>query len=169
MAALLLRITRWLDRLEKMITAVTAVIIGLLSLLVGWQVIARYVFSSGQFWVEEFTLAAMMWAALLGAAACIWTDSHVRLNILLDHLPAGFRLFVRALTDGLLLWFAFVLIKEGLLLVERTMGGRMSALPVPIGVTYIVLPAAAVLMVAFASIRAVQRILDHFDQRKESG
>ena len=75
MIVFLRRITSWLNRLERAITAVTAVILGLLALLVGWQVVARYVFHSGQFWAEELALVAMMWAALLGAAGCVWTDS----------------------------------------------------------------------------------------------
>lgn len=162
MIALLQQVTRWLDRLERVITAVTAVILGLLALLVGWQVVARYVFHSGQFWAEELALVAMMWAALLGAAGCIWTDSHVRLRIVIEGLPAAARLWVLTIVDGIVLWFALVMIKEGISLAQRTMGGRMSALGIPIGTTYYILPAAAALMVIFALVRAFNRVASHY-------
>ncbi len=152
---------RFLDRLERVITAITSGIIGLLVCVVGWQVFARYVLQSGQFWAEEFCLVAMMWAALLGAAACIWTDSHVRVTIILSLLPTKFRTWILTLMDGVVLWFAFIFFKESLFLIQRTMGGRMSAMEIPIGVTYYVLPLSALLMFLFTVVRAVNRFASH--------
>ena len=155
---------RFLDRLERVVTAVTAGILGLLSCVVGWEVFARYVLQSGQFWAEEFCLVAMMWAALLGAAACLWTDSHVRVTIILSLFPAKLRMWILTLTDAIVLWFVFMIFKEGLFLIERTMGGQMSALRIPIGVTYYVLPLSAVLMFFFTVVRAVKRFTsDEYD------
>jgi TRAP-type C4-dicarboxylate transport system permease small subunit len=153
------RVIHWLDRLERTITAITGVILGSLAVLVGWQVVARYVFLSGQFWAEQLALVSMMWAALLGAAGCVWTDSHVRLNIVLASLPTTARLIVLTLLDGVVLWFSLVVVEEGISLAERTMGGEMSALGIPIGVTYLVLPLAAVLMIIFTLVRAIRRFV----------
>ena len=152
---------RFFDRLERVITAITAGILGLLACVVSWQVVARYILRSGQFWAEEFCLVGMMWAALLGAAACIWTDSHVRVTIILSLFPARIRVWIIVLTDGIALWFAFMIFKEGLFLIERTMGGEMSALRIPIGTTYYVLPVSAFLMFLFTLVRAVKRIVSH--------
>ena len=152
---------RFLDRLERVVTAVTAGILGLLTLVVGWEVFARYVLHSGQFWAEEFCLVAMMWAALLGAAACLWTDSHVRVTIILSLIPAKLRMWILTLTDGIVLWFAFMIFKESLFLIQRTMGGEMSALRIPIGTTYYVLPLSAFLMFLFTVVRAVKRFTSH--------
>jgi TRAP-type C4-dicarboxylate transport system permease small subunit len=63
--------------------------------------------------------------------------------------------------DGIVLWFAFMVFKEGLFLIQRTMGGEMSALKIPIGTTYYVLPASAFLMFLFTSVRAIKRIASH--------
>lgn len=154
-------IIRFFDRLERVITAITAGILGLLACVVSWQVVARYILRSGQFWAEEFCLVGMMWAALLGAAACIWTDSHVRVTIILSLFPAKLRMWIIVLTDGIALWFAFMIFKEGLFLIQRTMGGEMSALRIPIGTTYYVLPVSAFLMFLFTLVRAVKRIVSH--------
>jgi TRAP-type C4-dicarboxylate transport system permease small subunit len=69
--------------------------------------------------------------------------------------------------DGVVVWFALVFFKEGMTLVERTMSGRMSSLDIPIGITYAVLPGAAVLMVAFALATAFNRLFKHY--RAERG
>ena len=159
---MLRQITGWIDRIEQVITAVTAVILGLLALMVGWQVVARYVLHSGQFWAEELALVSMMWAALLGAAGCIWTDSHVRLKIVIEWLPPRARLWILTIVDGIILWFAFLILKGGLLLVQRTMSGKMSALGIPIGTTYYILPGAAALMILFSLGKALNRIISHY-------
>jgi TRAP-type transport system small permease protein len=154
-------IIRFLDRLEQGVTAITAGILGLLTCVVGWQVFARYVLQSGQFWAEEFCLVAMMWAALLGAASCLWTDSHVRVTIILSFFPPKLRMWMLTLTDGIVLWFAIIFFKESLLLIQGTLGGQMSALRIPIGATYFVLPLSAFLMVLFTLVRGIKRFASH--------
>jgi TRAP-type C4-dicarboxylate transport system permease small subunit len=70
-------------------------------------------------------------------------------------------MWILTLTDAIILWFAFMIFKEGLLLIERTMGGEMSALRIPIGTTYCVLPLSAFLMFLFTLVRAVKRIASY--------
>ena len=151
-----------LDWLERLMTALTGGILGVLTILVAWQVVGRYVFNVGLFWADELTGVAMMWAALLGAAGCIWTDSHMRLSLIIDRLPSSLRVWLLTFMDGVVVWFSIVFFKEGMTLVEKTMGGRMSSLDIPIGITYAVLPGAAVLMVAFALATAFNRLLKHY-------
>ena len=86
----------------------------------------------------------------------------MRLRILIEALPASVRLWTLTIVDGIILWFALLMIREGMSLVQRTMGGKMSALGIPIGTTYYVLPAAAVLMAIFASVRGLNRVVGHY-------
>jgi TRAP-type C4-dicarboxylate transport system permease small subunit len=85
----------------------------------------------------------------------------VRVTIILSLFPARIRVWLIVLTDGIALWFAFMIFKEGLFLIERTMGGEMSALRIPIGTTYYVLPLSALLMFLFTMVRAIKRIASH--------
>ena len=55
-----------LDRLERLITAATAVIMIVLSALICWQVFSRYVLNSSTFWIEEISVISLMWIGLLG-------------------------------------------------------------------------------------------------------
>jgi len=144
-----------LNRLERFITFATAVIMIVLSALICWQVFSRYVLNASPFWIEEISVIALMWIGLLGAAACVWTESHMSLELVASRLPETVRVWLRAATDILIGVFALVLCERGIFLVQRTMGGTLSSLPVAVGYTYLALPIAGGLMVLFAAIRAV--------------
>ena len=144
-----------LDRLERLITAATAVIMIVLSALICWQVFSRYVLNSSPFWIEEISVISLMWIGLLGAAACVWTESHMSLELVVSRLPETLRVWLRVATDIVIGVFAFFLCERGIFLVQRTMCGTLSSLPIAVGCTYIVLPIAGGLMVLFAATRAV--------------
>ena len=155
-------ITAWLDRIDRVITGVAGALLGLLTGLVAFQVVGRYVFQTGLFWADELTGVVMMWAAMLGAAGCIWTDSHIRLTMVVERLPSSVRTWLLTLMDGVILWFAAVLFGEGANLAQNTMGGRMSSLDIPIGITYVILPGTALFMIVFSLMAALNRLARHY-------
>ena len=155
-------IIRWLDRVERMITATTAVIMIILSVLICWQVFSRYILNSSPFWIEEISVISLMWIGLLGAAACVWTESHMSLELVVSRLPETFRIWLRAATDIMIGVFALFLLERGIFLVQRTMGGTLSSLPLAVGYTYLVLPIAGGLMVVFALVRAINGVVRHY-------
>lgn len=131
-----------LDRLERFITFSTAVIMIILSALICWPVFSRYVLNASPFWIEEISVIAMMWIGLLGAAACVWTESDMRLELVVSRRPETLQIWLRAATDILIGVFALVLCERGIFLVQRTMSGTLSSLPIAVGYTYPVLPIA---------------------------
>lgn len=151
-----------LNRLERFITAATAVIMIILSALICWQVFSRYVMNSSPFWIEEISVISMMWIGLLGASACVWTESHMSLELVVSRLPETLRIWLRAATDIMIGVFAFFLFERGMFLVQRTMGGTLSSLPLAVGYTYLVLPIAGGLMVLFALVRAISGVARHY-------
>ena len=155
-------IIRWLDRAERLITAATAVIMIILSALICWQVFSRYVLNSSPFWIEEISVISLMWIGLLGAAGCVWTESHMSLELVVSRLPETVRIWLRALTDMAISGFALFLCDRGIFLVQRTMSGTLSSLPLAVGYTYLVLPIAGGLMVLFALVRAISGVSRHY-------
>ena len=151
-----------LDRLERLITAATAVIMIILSALICWQVFSRYVLNSSPFWIEEISVISLMWIGLLGAAGCVWTESHMSLELVVTKLPETVRIWLRALTDMAIAGFALFLCDRGIFLVQRTMSGTLSSLPLAVGYTYLVLPIAGGLMVLFALVRAISGVSRHY-------
>jgi TRAP-type C4-dicarboxylate transport system permease small subunit len=161
-------LARIAGRLERALTVATAVLMAALALLVCWQVFARYVLHSSPFWVEELSVTAMMWIGLLGAAACVWSDSHMSLELVVRRLPAGAKAVLEICVDLAIGVFAGFLSLYGWRLAETTMTSLMSTLPLPLGLTYIVIPVAGVLMILFALARAFTKSVAFFAGRRRS-
>ena len=51
------------------------------------QVVMRYVFDKAPSWSEELALACFSWSMLLAIAAGVRGAIHVRMDLLVDHLP----------------------------------------------------------------------------------
>ena len=134
----------------------------ILSALICWQVFSRYVLNSSPFWIEEISVISLMWIGLLGAAGCVWTESHMSLELVVSRLPETVRIWLRALTDMAIAGFALFLCDRGIFLVQRTMSGTLSSLPLAVGYTYLVLPIAGGLMVLFALVRAISGVSRHY-------
>ncbi len=146
--------------LEKTLKIVTAILIGLLTLFVSWEAFARFVLHSGQFWSQEASLIAMTWIGLIGAAGAVWSEGHISLTIIVDRLPPlGKRVFL-SFSDLAVAAFSFVLFLTGLTLVEGTMGGTWSSIPVSIGVTNMVVPVTAAAMCLFSTVRFLRRLFN---------
>jgi TRAP-type C4-dicarboxylate transport system permease small subunit len=156
------RVVAWLDRLERFITAVTAAIMVILSVLICYQVFSRYVLNSSPFWIEEISVVSMMWIGLLGAAGCVWTDSHMSLELVVSRLPEKIRVWLRSAVDVIVGLFCVFLFERGIFLVQRTMGGTLATLAIPLGYTYLILPIAGGMMVIFAFSRAIHRLARYY-------
>jgi TRAP-type C4-dicarboxylate transport system permease small subunit len=148
----------WLDRLERVLTAVTAAVMVILSVLICYQVFSRYVLNSSPFWIEEISVVSMMWIGLLGAAGCVWTESHMSLELLVSRLPEKVRVWLRSAVDVTVGLFSFFLFERGIFLVQRTMSGTLATLSIPLGYTYLVLPIAGGMMALFSFSKAIRRV-----------
>ncbi len=156
---------RIIDRLERVLTGIAAAIMGVLALIVCWQVFARYVLQKSPVWVEEFSVTAIMWIGLLGAAAAVWTGDHMRLEWVTKRLPKRYGLALEILIDAAIGYFAAFLLSNGRLLTEATWTSRMSTIPLPLGLTYLVLPIAAAFMIAFAALRILRKAAEALESR----
>ena len=160
----ILRIT---GGVERALTAVAASLMALLSLVVCWQVFARYVLQKSPIWVEEFSVTAIMWIGLLGAASAVWTSDHMRLEFVTKKLPKAGGLILEVLIDPAIAYFAYFLLRHGLVLTQAMWDSQMSTIKLPLGITYLVLPIAAAFMIAFAALRVVGKIIEASSTGKE--
>ncbi len=148
-----------LDGVEKTLQTLTAILIGLLTLFVSWEAFARFVLHSGQFWSEEASLIAMTWIGLIGAAGAVWSDGHISLRLIVDKLPPVGRQIMHAFADLAVAFFSFVLFLTGLTLVEGTMGGTWSSIPIRIGYTNMIVPVTAAMMCLFSTVRFIHKLV----------
>jgi TRAP-type C4-dicarboxylate transport system permease small subunit len=91
------------------------------------------------------------------------------LELVVSRLPDTVRIWLRAATDVVIGVFALFLCERGIFLVQRTMSGTLSSLPLAVGYTYLVLPIAGGLMVLFAGVRAVTGVTRFYAARRGVG
>ena len=147
-----------LERLERRlagaISAACAVGLAALCGLVLYAVVLRFVFSRAPYWSEELPRLVLAWTAFLGAAVCVFRDSHLKAGLLplLVRGPLGRRL-AALLGDLAALVFLAVIGRAGWQVAMMTMGQPTTALQVPAGLFYLALPAACLAMGAFLVAR----------------
>ncbi len=160
------KIKRIFNRIEEITTRITAFLIIMLTILVSWEVFARYVLNTGAFWAEEVSITAMMWIAFLGASGGIWTDSHICLKFVIEIFPDTMRKTINIINYIIVGSFSLLLFNFGITLVKKTISGKLSATNIPIGYTYLIIPISTAFMVIFSLLKIVQAIIK-FKQRDE--
>lgn len=123
--------------------------LGLMALLITWDVVARNLGLGGVSWAveaSEYTLLAATWIA---APWVLHQGAHVRVEVLLQALPRGLAVFLEALADLTGLAVCAVLLRYGIAIVEdaRAIGGLViKSLVFPEWWILVPLPLAAVLL-----------------------
>lgn len=77
-----------------------------------WNVISRYVFDDALLWADEIATFAMIALAFLGAIACAWQGRDIRMDIILNMVPAraqhGLRIIQQITIIGITGWVAWL-------------------------------------------------------------
>lgn len=112
------RVLAHLDRLEEHLA------VGLLVAmtgLVGTQVAARFLFSTGFSWMEELARVAFVWVVFLGAVVAMRRCLHIRVTAGIRALPARARAWAEGLGDLATLAFCAAMTWHGIELVQATL------------------------------------------------
>jgi len=80
----ILRLDRWLGRLEAVLLALMVIAITAVTFA---QVFTRYVTEDPLIWTEEVARYLFVWITLIGAAAAVRLNQHFGLDLLRRHFP----------------------------------------------------------------------------------
>ncbi len=135
--------------LARALRAVLITLMATMTILVGSQVVLRYVFDNALSWGEEVTRYMFVYLIFLGAATGIHYGIHVSIDVLIRRLPARYGKYVDVAARGVVALFLVFLCWYGLQLSLRTMGQDSPALGIPIGIAYLAIPLGALLSIVF--------------------
>ena len=128
----------------------------LMSIIVPIGVFMRYVIGVGAQWPEPISILLMVVFTFIGSAAAYRAGGHIAVSMLTDRLPQGWRKGFEVLVDVLMLAVCSFVAWYGTRLCIDTMGQSIAEIPwMPVGVTYIAIPAGAVLTLVFVLERMV--------------
>lgn len=103
-----MRILKWLDRYFEEMMLVCFLI--LMVIIMGLQIVARYVFSSSLTWSEEITRYIFIWSGFLSASYCIRNGVSVKIDQVVALLPEKLYHIVRICTYIVeIIFFAYLL------------------------------------------------------------
>lgn len=148
--------TRIVDLLSGISRWVAGVALVLMTLVISWQVYARYILNDSPSWSEGTALLLMGWFILIGAAAGVRHGDHLGFTVGLMMAPPRLRVAMRTVTYLLMCIFGLLMALNGFELVRGTWAGNIPGMILPQGVDYIPLVVGGILIAVFSAERLVQ-------------
>lgn len=155
-----------LSRLCKILNKITVLIcataIGLLPIMVFYDVIARYFFNAPTIWASELALYIVQGIVFLPMGLLINNDDHVRVTLLTDHLSANTQKWLHAFSLLMVMIFSIIIIIYGWKYMAHAWNQRQlspTLLAVPVWIPSALIPLGGL----FLSINAANKLI--FQQR----
>ena len=154
------------DRFEEVLLVLLLIS---MTLLLGVQIIARYVFQNSLTWSEELVRYLFIWSAFLGVPYCINKGTSLKVVQFIDYLPAKFKNIVLMIDRVLMVLFFALVFIFGFLVVKNSFlsGQRSPALGLPMYIVYL----SVVVGSGLAIVRVIEKIvlcLKNKDERIKS-
>jgi C4-dicarboxylate transporter DctQ subunit len=139
---------RVLSKLVRLSGAVAGALIGMMSLAVTYDVLARVLFNSPTSWALELATYAMVALVFLGSPYALANAQHVSVEVLLDRLPYKARLQLLRFALVVVALVSLVVIYHGSSLAARSyrLGLASPTLYIPIWLIQLTIPFGSLLM-----------------------
>jgi TRAP-type C4-dicarboxylate transport system permease small subunit len=140
---------RIIDVATDLAAVVGGLFTGLMTLIVVYAVVARYIFNSPVGWSEEIAVYLMIWVVFLGAAYALKEDAHIGVDVLISRLsPAKKRamLLMHCLVG---ITFMSILLVQGIDMVIFTikMDSHSIAIGFPLVLAHLAVPVGSAILI----------------------
>ena len=121
-----------------------------------WQVFTRYILKNPSSWSEELVSYLFAWMTLFGASIVVGERGHMNIPIVVERMGNTGRKFFSVFAEVIAFLFAgVILVYGGVQITTLAMGQMTSALGIPIGIFYIVLPVSGVVNIIYTVLNIV--------------
>lgn len=136
--------------IDKVLEAASILILGIMTVLVVYQVVTRYIFNSPSSWSEAVVTYGFIWLAMLCGAYVFGKRDHMAMTFILDKFQGKGKVIVEMINELLILMFAVgVLLVGGYFGALKQMTQADSILPISMGVIYVAIPIAGICMLFY--------------------
>lgn len=150
--------------IDKFTEVISSCILALMTVLVTWQVITRFVLKNPSTITEALAKYLFLWLVLITSAYVIGKREHMAIEFFVNRFSKKTQIILGIITEIVILFFvAIVLTYGGGYIATNAMSQMDSALPIPVGVIYMALPVSGILSVFYS----LCNILDFMKQYKE--
>ena len=140
---------RIFDRIDYTVRILSAILLGLMTLLVLIQVFWRYVLNTPLGEPLELSVMCMVWATMLGTASAVRNKSHIAVTMLADAVPPTVRRVMTFVTYGVMLIVFYLISTEGWTVVLRGMRQMSTITGIPHGYVALSIPVCGWLSVVY--------------------
>ena len=148
------KVLHWLNENAEMYICI--VLLGLFSVILFIQVVARYVFNNSLSWSEELARYLFIWLVFIGISYGAKQMKHLRIDVFLQIFPKKIRPYILILSDIIVLAFAAVVFYSAVTTVQKYMKTGMAS--PAIGVPLWIIHSAAIVGYCLTFIRQIQAI-----------
>jgi TRAP-type C4-dicarboxylate transport system permease small subunit len=138
------------DFLVRLLVIVASASLALLTLLVFYSVVMRYVFNDAPDLVEPIALLLVIVIAMFGAALKVRESGHIGLDSLVKKLPPKGQVFAEAFQHACLIALSVAIFFGCLQMAETTMEDKIPILGLPEAIRYCIPLVASVCITLFS-------------------
>ena len=138
-----------LDKLEKFILGILALLFAVMVIAFFYQIVMRFVFQAANSWSEELTRYSFIWMSMLGSAIATRRSRNIDVDFLVNLMPRALKIINSIFTKILIIAFLLVITIYGLNLVGMTFKQLSPGLRLPMAYMYASVPTGGILMLIF--------------------
>lgn len=149
---------KYIDRtLEITLIAIMSILV----IDVSWQVISRYLLTNPSSFTDELASFLLIWVGILGAAYVAGKQEHLAIDLLIQKSsPARQKKLMLSINILILLFAISVMVVGGTWLVATRfmLGVNSSAMHLPLGYVYLVMPLSGVLICYYSILFIIDNL-----------
>ncbi|MCB2189998.1 MAG: TRAP transporter small permease [Deltaproteobacteria bacterium] len=153
----------FVDSVSLVAGKLSSYVIGLVVLMMSYEVVSRYVFNAPTIWSGELCQYGLCFATMLGGGYTLMVDKHIRVDIIYRKFNFKKRAVVELATWWVVIGFLVVLTwKGGELAIDAYLGDEksMAFLEVPMVYSLSLIPIGSALLLLQAITRLIRNILN---------
>lgn len=138
-------------------------LLGLMLLQVLWQVFSRYILRVPSSFTDELSRFLLIWIGLLGASYATGKKMHLTIDLLPNSLTGRKKRFLDLIIHGLVMLFALLVMVIGgirLVYITLTLGQTSSALEIPLGYIYLIVPVSGIMIIFYSILNLVENPIE---------
>lgn len=157
---------RWIDYTSEFGGFIGTACMLAVTLMIVFEVVMRYVFSSPTTWVGEMSIYMSMTIGFLGLAYALKDDGHFSITLLVDRLSPRNRLRLKVFTDFVAMIYSCIFIYKGIAMasfsydIEDVSTGLME---VPLWIPNLLVPLGGLLL----AIQFINKLANDFKALKK--
>lgn len=142
--------------IERLLLAFVSLMLSIMTCLMLWQVVTRYLLARPALFTEETLRFMMIWMALLGTAYCFGVRRHLSLELLPTICPRPVQKLLMVVNGLIGIGFAIgVMLIGGWGAASSAMTQLSPVMQLPMGLVYLAVPVSAVLIVILQALDIV--------------